>query len=407
MMNKQNCEMSERGSGRVAPVPAIMKMLSLLAIFASLLGCHKEENKAADAPAPKVDGQKVFIPADAPQKTSLSVETAEPRKLAITHLTGRLVWNDDATVRIFTPVAGRVSAIVATLGQSLSAGAPLAKIDSPDFGQALADARKAASDLQLAEHTLARAKELQEHGAAPKKDVESAEDTYANAMAERDRALARLALYGGSEKSNDQQYVLRTPLDGVLVERNINPGQEVRADMMLANAPNLLAPLFVVTDPARLWVQLDVSESDIAALQPGQQLNLYARAYPDKVFTGTLDNIGNSLDPTTRTVKVRGVVDNADKLLKAEMYVTVDVTADAIKIAHSGVEISSKAVFIKDNQYYLFIETSPGEYQRQVVKLGTEQDGKVQIFDGVNAGQKVVTQGCLLLQALIDSTDKS
>ena len=62
---------------------------------------------------------------------------------------------------------------------------------------------------------------------------------------------------------------------------------------------------------------------------------------------------------------------------------------------------------MKDNQYYLFIETSPGEYQRQMVKLGTEQDGKVQIFEGLNAGQKVVTEGCLLLQALMDSTDKS
>ncbi|MDB6020149.1 MAG: Efflux transporter, family, subunit, partial [Pedosphaera sp.] len=385
---------------------SLWKRFGWLAVV-GLLGCHAAEKPVAETPAPKVDGEKVIIPADAPQKTSLSVETAEPRKLAITHLTGRLLWNDDATVRIFTPVAGRVSAIVATLGQPISAGDPLAKIDSPDFGQARADARKAASDLQLADRTLAREKELQAHGAAPVKDVESAEAVYASAISERDRALARLALYGGDDKGSDELYLLRSPLSGVLVERNVTPGQEVRADMMLANAPNLLAPLFVVSDPTKLWVQLDVSESDISSLQPGQQLRIYSRAYPDKVFEGTLENIGDSLDPTTRTVKVRGIVDNADKLLKAEMYVTVDVTADAIKTAPSSVEISSKAVFMKDNQYYLFIETSPGEYQRQVVKLGTEQDGKVQVFHGVNAGQKVVTEGCLLLQALMDSTDKS
>src|SRR5581483_3298865 len=128
---------------------------------------------------------------------------------------------------------------------------------------------------------------------------------------------------------------------------------------------------------------------------------------PNQAFEGTLENIGDSLDPATRTVKVRGVVNNPDKLLKAEMYVTVDVLADATKITQSSVEIPSKAVFMKNNQSYLFIEKSPGEYQRQIVKLGIEQDGKVQVFDGVSPGQKVVTEGCLLLQALLDSEDKS
>lgn len=177
--------------------------------------------------------------------------------------------------------------------------------------------------------------------------------------------------------------------------------------MMLANAPNLTAPLFIVSDPARLWVQLDVLESDIAVLHPGQNLHISSRAYPDKVFEGTLDNVGEALDPATRTVKVRGVVNNTEKLLKAEMYVTVDVTSEAPQTAAANIEIPSKAVFMKDDQYYLFIETSPGEYQRQLVKPGSEQDGKVQIFNGVNAGQKVVTDGCLLLQALMDSADKS
>ncbi|HEX4645142.1 MAG TPA: efflux RND transporter periplasmic adaptor subunit, partial [Verrucomicrobiae bacterium] len=71
------------------------------------------------------------------------------------------------------------------------------------------------------------------------------------------------------------------------------------------------------------------------------------------------------------------------------------------------VDIPEKAVFMKDNQYYLFIERAPGQYERQLVKLGVEQDGKIQVVEGVKAGQKVVTEGCLLLQALVESADKS
>jgi len=402
--------MNTRNAGQ--PFPAcqhpsrtsvLLKALGL-AVLVGLTGC-KVEKKAAEVPQPKVEGDKVIMAEDAPQRTSLSVETAEPRKLSLTKLTGRLMWNDDATVRIFTPVAGRVSAILANLGQSLSAGDPLAKIDSPDFGQALADARAAAGNLRLAEKTLARTRELFEHDAAAKKDVESAEAADTSATSERDRALARLALYGGSDKSSDEMYLLRTPLGGVVVEKNINPGQEVRADQMLANATQLFAPLFVVSDPTRLWVQLDVSELDLASLRPGQALRIQSRAYPDKVFEGTLENVGDSLDPSTRTVKVRGWVDNSQKLLKAEMYVTVDVVADAAQL--TNVEIPMAAVFMKDNQYCVFIERSPGQYERQLVKLGVEKDGKVQVFEGVSAGQKVVTEGCLLLKVLIESADKS
>jgi cobalt-zinc-cadmium efflux system membrane fusion protein len=219
--------------------------------------------------------------------------------------------------------------------------------------------------------------------------------------------LARLALYGGNEKTGDQLYELRSPLAGVIVDKNINPGQEVRADQMLANATQLFAPLFVVSDPTKLWVQVDLHESFLAAVKPGQKLRIYSGAYPDKVFEGVLENIGDSLDPATRIVKVRGLVDNSARLLKAEMYVSVDITVDAAETVEAGVDIPEKAVFMKDNQYYLFIERAPGQYERQLVKLGVEQDGKIQVVEGVKAGQKVVTEGCLLLQALVESADKS
>jgi len=372
-----------------------------LAVLAALAGCGKPAS-APEPPAARVEGAQVIFAAQAPQLTSLTIQAAEPRRLAISHLTGRLYLPDDATVRIFTPVAGQVTAIRAEVGQAVAAGAPLAEINSPDYGQALAEARAAEANRAVADKAYAREQDLLAHGAAAAKDVEAAQAAAAAAAAERDRAAARLQLYHGSETGRDQVYVLRSPLAGTVVEKNINPGQEVRADQMLANATNLFAPLFVVSDPAKLWLQVDAAETDLAELQPGQKIHVASRAFPGRVFDGEIANIGPSLDPVTRTVRVRGVVDNPGGLLKAEMYVTADVVRDETKVAGAGVEIPSKAIFTIADKSYLFVEVAPGRFERRAVEIGTEQDGKVPVLTGVAAGDRVVTEGALLLQAVLE-----
>ena len=372
----------------------------------SLAGCAKKESPADAEPfAPRVAGEEVVFAAGSPQLDSLVVETAQPRTVAVRHLTGRLYWSDDVTVRIFTPVAGRVSAVLADLGQPVSTGTPLAEIDSPDFGQALANARTAAGNLAAADKAFTRARDLFAHGAAAQQDVESAEATDIAAQAERDRAEATLANYGGSDRGTNEVYYLRSPLAGVVVDKNINPGQELRPDMMLGNVPQTFNPLFTVSDPTKLWLQVDVSEADLPSLERGQPVHIYCKAFPDKVFDGTVEKIGDTMDPATRTVKVRGVVANPDKLLKAEMYVAVDVVQATDKLAAAGVEIPASAVFMMDKQYYLFIETAPEHFRRQLVKVGTEQDGEIPVFEGLTAGQKVVTEGALLLQSIVNPAD--
>ncbi len=375
--------------------------LSVLAAAAACTGCEQKPAAHPEPPPPKVDGDAITFTASAPPLAAISVETAQPRRLALTHLTGRLYWNDDTTVRIFTPVAGRVLDVRADLGDHIAVGTPLAGIDSPDFAQARADARTADGNLAAAQKTYDRTSDLLNHGAAAQKDVDAAEAAWIAARAEHDRAMERLANYGATDNSTNSFYLLRSPLAGILVDKSINPGQEVRADQMLANAPNLTAPLFVVSDPARLWLQVDLPETDLANLLPGQLLRVSSPAYPGRVFDGKISRIGATLDSATRTVRVRGEVDNPQSLLKAEMYVTVDVIEPSGPAAQA-VEIPAKATFMRDNQYFLFVEESPARFVRRRVTLGTEQDGKVPVFTGVSPGQKVVTEGCLLLQALIE-----
>lgn len=382
--------------------PFTTGLLSLVNAALLLSGCGPEK-KAAEPPEAKVSGDTVVMATNSPQRAALTVEVVGAEQPAFVRLTGRLVWDDDVTVRVFTPFAGIVRKLLVDINQPVTNGMPLAELQSSDYGQAQADARKADSDFRRVQKALERTRDLFEHGAAPRKDLEAAEADFASAAAERERSGLRLAIYGAAVSSTNQVFSLPSPLNGILVERNVTPGQEVRPDQMLANVPQFTAPLFVVTDPTKLWVWLDVTEVQLPLVHIGQELTIRSKAFPDRGFKGKLEMLGNSLDPTTRTVRARGLVDNPQGLLKAELYVTAEIPDNT----PTSLQVPSRAVFLRDNQYYVFLETTDGRYQRQPVRLGTEREGKVAVLEGLKSGQRLVTEGCLLLQSLMDNSPKS
>ena len=342
----------------------------------------------------RVAGDRVLIATNSPQLAALALETVGVQKPPSLALAGRLIWDEDVTVRVFTPFAGIVRKLFVQINEPVTNGAPLADIQSADFVQAQADVRKAQSDFRRAERNLARLRDLFEHGAAPRKDLESAEADFAMAQAEKDRAEQRVAIYGTPGSFGEQSFLLPSPLSGVLVERNVTPGQEVRPDQMLANMPQYTAPLFVVSDPSHLWIQIDATEVDLPFLRPGCEFTFTSRAFPDQSFTGRVDTVSEFIDPGTRTIKVKGSVENSRHLLKAEMFVSVNLPAQGA----SEVAVPAKAVFLKGDKHYVFLQEQPGRFLRQEVKTGSEQDGVVAIVAGVQPGQRVVTDGCVLLQ---------
>ena len=379
-------------------IKVTLRILSVSWLAVSLFGCKQETKIVEETPALKIAGEQIIFPTNAPQLNYLTIEPAQEHQSAAIDLYGRLAWDDDLTVRVFSPVAGRVLKLPVEINQTVAAGETLAELDSPDFGQALADARTAAGNFTAADKDFARTKELFAHGAAAQKDVEAAEAAAIAAQSEKKRAESRLANYGGNEASTNDVYLMRSPLAGELVEKNITPGQEIRSDLMLANAPQFTDPQFVVTDPTRLWLFLDVDELTVTLLAAGREVSIHTAAYPGKVFHGRLEIIGHELDPTTRTIKARCLVDNGEKLLRAEMYVTADVAAGGT----AGVDVPTKTAFLKDERHYVFVETMPGQFERRQVKLGIESNGRTEILGGIKSGERVVSDGCLLLESILE-----
>jgi cobalt-zinc-cadmium efflux system membrane fusion protein len=371
----------------------VLRTVILLAIAWGLVGCRSEKKEETANPVTSTSNV-VSLAVNSPQFASIVVEPVVSEQPNFVPLAGRLVWDEDATVRVFTPFSGIVRKLMAQVNEPVTNGQPLAEIQSADFGQAQADARKAASDFRKAEHALNRLRDLFEHGAAPKKDLESAEADFASAQAEKERSEARLAMYGATPASSERVFLLPSPLAGTVVERNVTPGQEIRPDQMLANMPQFTAPLFVVTDPSRLWIQIDATEIDLPRLRPGSQFSFSSRAFPGQTFTGRVDVVSESIDPATRNIKVRGTVDNSKRLLKAEMFVSVSLPGEKLP----GASVPAKAVFLRGDKHYIFVEEQPGQFARREVQLGPEQDDHVLVVAGIQPGQRVVTDGCVLLE---------
>jgi cobalt-zinc-cadmium efflux system membrane fusion protein len=364
-----------------------VKRLAPLGATLLLAGCQAR-GKAAE-PAPYHLEGDVVVLADPAAESALAVEPVTRVEGDHLSLTGRVVWDEDATVRVFSPVSGRVARIAADLGTSVGPASLLAILASPDFGQAQADTTRAKADLQAAERTLARAHLLYERGATARKDLEQAEAEAARARAEAERTAARLRLWGGLPQVAvvDESFPLKSPVRGRVVERNVNPGQEVR--------PDASTPLFVISDPSRLWVLLDVTERDLPDILPGAEILIRTPAYSDRSFPGRLDRLSAALDPATRTARARGRVPNPGGLLKAEMYVTVEV----IRSSSPRLVLPARAVIQEANRRYVFVEEGPGRYRRVAVSAGPEREGTVTVLSGLEESARVVTQGSLLLEA--------
>jgi len=361
-------------------------LVAILVLSYALL--HQETHTHPPAPQPIVQGQQLRFPAGHPQLALLGAIEAKAAQSVTIELPARLAWNEERTQRIYPAFAGRVLTLNADIGQSVQAGQVLATLASPEFGAAQADTAKAMADAQVAERALARHQTLFEGDVISRKELDMTEADALRAKAELARAQARTRMYGSANTVN-QQLGLAATIRGVVVERNLSAGQEVRPDQ---GGPGNQA-LFVVSDPTLLWVQIDARESDTASLKPGTKITLTLPNFPGQTFEAKITATGDFIDSNTRSIKVRAVIDNTQRLLKAEMLGTARIER---KLA-SGVLVPASAVQLRGIEHWTYIQTEPGVFEPRRVKLGYEGPQEVLIIEGVQAGEWVVKENSLLL----------
>ncbi len=361
-------------------------VVALLVLAYALL--NQEAPTKPPAPQPIVQGQQLRFPAGHPQLALLSTIEAKAAESVTIELPARLVWNEERTQRIYPAFAGRVLTLNADIGQTVNAGQVLATLASPEFGAAQADTAKAMADAQVADRALVRHQTLFEADVISRKELDATEADALRAKAELARAQARTRMYGSTNGVN-QQLGLAATVRGVVVERNLSAGQEVRPDQ---GGPGNQA-LFVVSDPGVLWVQIDARESDTASLKPGTKISLTLPNFPGQTFEAKITAAGDFIDSNTRSIKVRAVIDNAQRLLKAEMLGTARIER---KLA-AGVLVPASAVQLRGTEQWAYVQTEPGVFEPRRVKLGYEGLQEVLIVAGVQANELVVKENSLLL----------
>ncbi len=375
---------------------SLLSLLTLLtlSLAAALPACTKTQSEPLALAEPVLTGRQLQFPAEHPQLKLLKLTAAAPGQSADLALTAKLVWNEALTQRIYAPFAGRVERIDADLGQTLKAGAMLAQLASPDFGQAQADAARAQADQSQSAKQLLRQRELLAAGIVARRDFEQAEADAARTEAELARAQGRVRLYGGSLGGAsggpvNQLLSLRTRMAGVVVERNLNPGQELRPDQSGPGVP----PLFVISDPSSLWVQIDARESEVGTLQPGAVFELELPAWPGRRFEGRITALADAIDPSTRTIKVRGLIANPERLLKSEMLATAHVQ----RSLGSGVVVPTSAVVLEGEKKWIYVSPKPGVFEPREIKLSVMGSHESVVALGLEAGEQVVSENALLL----------
>lgn len=365
-------------------------LVTALAIALAACGKPSDVTKTA-SPQAEVGTNYVIFPKDSPQLATLRTIEALPEQESFVRINGRASWNDARTSRVSSPVAGRVVELPVMPGSSVRKGDVLAVVTSPEFGLIQAEARKAQADHQLAERSLERVRDLHAAGVVPTKELQNSEAELARSLAELQRTQVRQRGFGGGSKV-DQLFKVVAPISGVLVDRRVTIGQEIRSDQAPESA------LFVISDPINLWISLDVPESLSQEVQVGEAVRVTVPALAGEVFDAHIEYVADFIDPQTRTVKARASVDNSKRRLKADMYVTSEVEMPVSK----ALKVPANALYLQGNRYHGFVEESPGRFVRKTMKAEPSGVGMMRVFTGIEKGDRVVVDGALLLQQMLN-----
>jgi len=300
-------------------------------------------------------------------------------------LLARVSFDERRVAVLGTPVSGRVTAVAVVTGSVVKPGSALATIHSADVVAARSQGAQAREARMLAAQRAARARLLLQQGAGSEAEVQEAETALATAQTEEGRASAVLAGLGGSGSTSD--YVLRSPITGTVVERNIDVGNAVGGDQG--------QPLMTIADLSSVWIVADVYEQDLPYVQSGEAARVTIPILGKRLYTGKVAYVGSVVDATTRTARARVELSNPDGALRPGMF--AEMVIDAPERASALVPTS--ALLARRDEVFLFVETGKGRYEQRKVQVGAQTGDHAALLAGVAPGERIVTRGAILLDA--------
>jgi cobalt-zinc-cadmium efflux system membrane fusion protein len=377
--------------------------VTVLVLFT--IGCN-ERTEARSEPQPKPPAAKpgeVTLPPDSPKLQQIRVAEVKLADVPTDEVVapGKIEVNPNRVSRVVLPVAGRITKVLAHLGDAVIEGQPLLEVESPDADaamsahlQASAAVTQAKANVLKSQADLDRIRDLYAHQAVAQKEVLNAENARTQAVTALDQAeaatqqaLRRLEILGLKPGNFGQHVIVRAPIAGKVLEVNVAPG-EYRNDTSQA--------LMTIADLRTVWVASDVPETAIRLIQVGERLEIELAAYPNEKFIARVKQIADVMDPQTRTVKVRAEVDNSSGRLRPEMF-------GRIRHVESVVQrpvVPSGAVIQGDGQNVVYVQLSPGVFRMTPVHVGNPVDGNLPVLEGLRPGQSVVVDGVMLLKGL-------
>jgi membrane fusion protein, heavy metal efflux system len=425
-----------------------IRVLAVIVSIATLCGCtslpitnQDESNSSRSNPLPtgSVDRRLVTLSSSAEREAGVSLAQVEVRELDTdVNVTGEVLANANTQTHVTTPVTGRVTEILVSIGNHIQEGNPLLIVRSTDIQQAESDLLQgeqqvrsdlkqaliqinfdtatAEAQLKLDEKIYERMQGLYKEKIASKADFQAAETAYVkdqiavDAQSKKRQATVslseekmklvtgpaktKLRLLGVSDEkiaevmrtqSVDPLVPVLSPESGIIVERLVNVGELIDPSK----------PLFTIGDFDTVWLKADVFEKDIPKIKLGQPIELKVDSFPDKVFTGKLDYVANQIDSDTRTLAVRAEVSNPQDILKPKMFARMTIIVGLQKV----LSIPTAAVQDTRTGKVVYVPEGINIFEERKVKLGSQSGDYVEALDGLKPGEKVVAKGSFDLRA--------
>jgi membrane fusion protein, heavy metal efflux system len=375
-------------NARTIPRHAVLMVVAALAA-----GCHQAGKVEAETDPPSAPAAareaSVTVAADMLPSIAVAAMTERETSSALT-LSGKVQFDEDRVARVLAPLAGQVVDLHAKIGDRVAAGQTLCAISSREAAAAAEEYIESRTDLDLAEKQAALTRDLYDHEAASRIALQQSENDLGKAQARLARTGESLRVLGLVAEKDLKRFngrlPITTPIAGVVVDRKVTEGQFVQTDS---------TPLITVASLVSVWVMGDLFERDLRLVDRGEPAAITTTAYPGETFKGHVDYISDTIDPSTRTAKVRVSVANPSGRLKPEMFVGITLqVADHVR----AITVPSSAVFTEHGQSFVYVEVGHARFARRPIEVAQEDGTDRRVLSGLTPGDRVVVAGVLLLR---------